>query len=98
MSISVTKKDNKHIISVKGRFDFSIQSDFRRAYEQAQKNATFVIDFSGTDYMDSSALGMLLLLRDYAGGQNASIEIANAGKDIKTILEISNFGKIFKIL
>jgi hypothetical protein len=41
---------------------------------------------------------MLLLLRDYAGGQNASIEIANAGKDIKTILEISNFGKIFKIL
>jgi hypothetical protein len=39
----------------------------------------------------------LLLSTDYAGGDKAKIEIVNCGPEIKNILEISNFQKLFKI-
>ena len=49
------------------------------------------------DYMDSSALGMLLLLREHAGGDNAKIEVVGCKPEIKKILAIANFQKLFDI-
>jgi anti-anti-sigma factor len=50
-----------------------------------------------TTYLDSSALGMLLLLRDHAGGDTANIKIVNCNPDVKKILTISNFEQLFSI-
>jgi anti-anti-sigma factor len=52
---------------------------------------------SEATYLDSSALGMLLLLRDHAGGDNADIRIRHCNEDVKKILTISNFGQLFRI-
>ena len=52
---------------------------------------------SDTTYLDSSALGMLLLLRDHAGGDLSSIKIINCNEDVRKILVISNFGRLFTI-
>ncbi|MCB1654339.1 MAG: STAS domain-containing protein, partial [Pseudomonadales bacterium] len=46
---------------------------------------------------DSSALGMLLLLRDHAGGDNAEIRVINSNPDVLKIFNISNFDKLFDI-
>ncbi|NQZ53484.1 MAG: STAS domain-containing protein [Piscirickettsiaceae bacterium] len=97
MNISTETDGNKYIIKIHGRFDFNVQSEFREAYEVAEKNSLFIIDFLAADYMDSSALGMLLLLRDYAGGESALMELINCKAEISNILEISNFQKLFKI-
>ncbi|PHS29360.1 MAG: anti-anti-sigma factor [Methylophaga sp.] len=97
MSVTTSTTNNQHTIKINGRFDFSVQSDFRKAYEEVPGNSSFIMDFSSTDYMDSSALGMLLLLRDYAGGDNAKVELVRCGTEIKNILEISNFQKLFSI-
>ena len=97
MSITASTSGKQHTIKIDGRFDFSVQSDFRKAYEMAVSNSQFILDFSTADYMDSSALGMLLLLRDYAGADNADVSLNNCGSEIKGILEISNFHKLFKI-
>ena len=97
MSVTTSTTNNQHTIKINGRFDFSVQSDFRKAYEEVPGNSSFIMDFSSTDYMDSSALGMLLLLRDYAGGDNAKVELVQCGTEIKNILEISNFQKLFSI-
>ncbi len=85
-------------IKIDGRFDFGIHQDFRNAYEKAgEKASSFIIDLRTTSYLDSSALGMLLLLRDYAGGDKADINIINANPDVLKILTISNFQQLFKI-
>jgi anti-anti-sigma regulatory factor len=47
--------------------------------------------------MDSSALGMLLLLRDHAGGDDAEVQVINISSDVRKILAISNFDKLFDI-
>ncbi|MBB3168420.1 STAS domain-containing protein [Simiduia aestuariiviva] len=85
-------------IAVEGRFDFSAHQEFRAAYEEADPQpAGFNVDMSETNYLDSSALGMLLLLRDHAGGDGANITIENCSADVKKILTISNFEQLFTI-
>ena len=85
-------------IKVDGRFDFSAHQEFRDAYESISTDVNnYVVDLSSTSYLDSSALGMLLLLRDHAGGDNANIKITKCNDDVKKILTISNFEQLFTI-
>lgn len=86
------------IIKIDGRFDFSTHQAFRDAYEHGDQDIKgYVVDLSDTTYLDSSALGMLLLLRDYAGGDGAAISIENCNSDVRRILAISNFEQLFAI-
>lgn len=86
------------IIKIEGRFDFSSHQEFRKAYENAAtKPKGYKVDMHDTSYLDSSALGMLLLLRDYAGGDDAKIGIINCNEDVLKILSISNFEQLFEI-
>ncbi|MFZ2288732.1 MAG: STAS domain-containing protein [Halopseudomonas yangmingensis] len=85
-------------IAVSGRFDFAAHQEFRDAYERAAlKPSRYVVDLHEAAYIDSSALGMLLLLRDYAGGDSADIRIVRCNPDVRKVLGISNFGQLFVI-
>jgi len=87
-------------IEIDGRFDFTLHKEFRDIYTNSNINSKvskYIIDLTATNYMDSSALGMLLLLREYAGGESAQIEVIGCNSEIKEILEISNFDRLFKI-
>ncbi len=98
MAVTGNTSGNELIIRVDGKFDFSCHQDFRATYEDLpQKPSKFTVDLAQTTYLDSSALGMLLLLRDFAGGEAADITIKNCNVDIKKILSISNFEQLFKI-
>ena len=89
---------NKLTIAIQGRFDFSAHKDFRQSYEDLEgKPNSYAIDMREAEYIDSSALGMLLLLRDHAGGDSAEVEIVNCNPDVKKILTISNFDQLFTI-
>ncbi|MBF0158398.1 MAG: STAS domain-containing protein [Magnetococcales bacterium] len=102
-TITVNRNDKEVSISIKGRFNFEMHSQFRTAYQSeidvsARANKKFIIDLSGTEYIDSSALGMLLLLREEAGANEANIEIVNTRPEIRKILETANFQRLFKII
>lgn len=99
MSVTSMEADggSKVSIVIKGRFDFNDHAEFREAYRQYSPNANYTLDMSDAEYMDSSALGMLLLLREHAGGDNAHIEVVGCKPEIKKILAIANFQKLFEI-
>jgi len=85
-------------VKIDGRFDFSAHQEFRDAYEGIPADVnSYVVDLGDTSYLDSSALGMLLLLRDHAGGDNANIKIIKCNEDVRKILTISNFEQLFTI-
>jgi len=75
---SQASKDGEELtIRVTGRFDFSSLQIFRNAYENVENlPKKYTVDLKESDYLDSSALGMLLALRDFAGGDTANITIA----------------------
>ncbi|MBK8971163.1 MAG: STAS domain-containing protein [Hahellaceae bacterium] len=84
-------------IGVRGRFDFSVVNEFRGAYEAKGKGVHYVIDLKQAEHIDSSALGMLLNMRSFLGGDEANIQIIHCAPGIRKILEISRFDKKFQI-
>lgn len=85
-------------ITVQGRFDFSALQLFRSTYEKVSPKPTrYIVDLKESEYLDSSALGMLLALRDYAGGDAADIRILNSNPDVKKILVITKLDELFKV-
>lgn len=100
MQANVTIDSGKAVIKLSGRFDFNTHRDFRSAYEPLVGNATVravAVDFSAVDYLDSSALGMLLMLRDKLGGANKDVVLTGVNGNVKQVLDIANFGKLFQI-
>ena len=94
----VSENQKEITLAIDERFDFSLHQLFRDSYANCDEpNTVFSLDLSNTSYMDSSALGMLLLMRDHAGGDNSQINIINCNDDVKKILTISNFGQLFTI-
>lgn len=80
------------------RFDFSAHSALRAAYAgDRPRFDTYIIDLRETTYMDSSALGMLLQLKEHAGGTQRSLQIKNANPAIKDILGVANFDQLMQI-
>ncbi len=97
MAVTSTETENTVTIQVTGRFDFATHRDFLNAYKDYPKGEKqFVVDLSGTEYMDSSAMGMLLQLREH-GSKNRPVELVNGNEGIREILRIANFDKLFKV-
>ncbi len=83
-------------ISISGRFDITAYKGFGDAYKDTLGSVSkWVIDMANTEYVDSSALGMLLMLRERAGGESADISIVNTSDGVKKIFETANFNKLF---
>ena len=55
------------------------------------------IDFSQVQYLDSSALGMLVLLAKKASNQGVTVTLRGAQGTAKDILEMANMHKLFVI-
>ncbi|NII09235.1 STAS domain-containing protein [Oleiagrimonas sp. C23AA] len=79
------------------RFDFSVHRAFHDACLGSKQARSYVIDLEGVTAMDSAALGMLLLLRENAGGDNADIRIVNAGPELRNTLRVAGFEKLFTV-
>lgn len=100
MTITATVSADQQEITlhIKGRFDYSSHEDFRRAYERVEAQPKqYIVDMQEAPYLDSSALGMLLLLKDFAGENDAVVSIINCNDDTKQILSSANFEHLFSI-
>ncbi len=100
MSITsnISNDGKELVISIVGRFDFSSLQNFRNSYENEEIHPEkYIVDLKESDYLDSSALGMLLALRDHAGGDDANIKIINCSPDVKKILLITKLNELFSI-
>lgn len=84
-------------IHISGRFDFKLHSEFREAYRYCPQRTSYVVDLGATEYIDSSALGMLLVLREHAGGDHAMIRIENTRPSVRKILQIAHFERFFEV-
>ena len=97
--IKKTSDDNSKVeISVTGRFDYSLHQHFRDSYTSCKdKNVDFVLNLSETTYMDSSALGMILLLKDHAESCSGKVVISKPSESVNKILEIAQFHRLLTI-
>ena len=100
MAVTVeASPDSKEVtISVHGRFDHTLYRAFREAYSPyTAPGLRVVLNLGATEFIDSSALGMLLQLREEVGGDTANISIRNCNPTLSKILRIANFQRLFTI-
>jgi len=99
MSVTSNISGNKLTINISRRFDFSAHKDFRAALETIEINdvSSAVVDMRTTEYVDSSALGMLLMLKNKMGDNKEAVSIINSNPEVKKIFEIANFGQLFTL-
>lgn len=96
----ITYEHDKGTLTIKlaGRLDFAKHQSFCDAYSSQAPDSVhhYILDMRDLTYLDSSALGMLLLLKDFAS-KSAKISMINCSKDVGKIFEIANFQQLFEI-
>ncbi|MBL4764146.1 MAG: STAS domain-containing protein [Colwellia sp.] len=98
VSSNISPEDNKINIVVNERFDFSLHQQFRDAYSQCTtKKLNYALDLSQIEYMDSSALGMILLLKDHVDMYEGTLVILNPSDTVNKILTIAQFHRLMTI-
>ena len=101
MQITMKAEGKRAVVRLSGRFDFSAHREFRASIDAALQNPELgevVADLAGVDYIDSSALGMLLMLREKANGARKKLALASPRGVVKQALDIAHFEKLFPIV
>lgn len=100
MSITTNVSDdgNKLVIIMDDKFDYVKAQDFRAAYEGLPETVHHIeINLAATDYMDSSALGMLLNMQKSLNHRNLTYSISHCRMQVARVLQIARFDKKFDI-
>lgn len=88
------------VIELAGRFDFSAYREFRKCYEAALAAPLLreiSVDLAGVEYLDSSALGMLLLLKEHCDPRGVAVALLNCRGTVKDVLDVARFGAMFRM-
>ena len=83
------------------RFDYSYHRQFGEMYAPMVESAIckeIILDFTQVEYLDSSALGMMVLLQKKFSTNNRKIRIKGARGATEEILKMANMQKIFEFI
>ena len=100
MHTSMQIINGRAVVALRGRFDFNAHLAFRNSCNSPLASGAvreLELDFSGVEYLDSSALGMLLLLKEHADEVRKPIVLSNCRGIVKAALDSANFDKIFSM-
>ncbi len=99
IAITLDEKNKFVMVSIAGRFDYSLHEEFKNVLDHTKSNhyIKFVIDLGQVDEIDSSAIGMILLLKDMAGGKQSNVELKHIRPSIKEELEVAQIYKLVKV-
>ncbi|GGY63071.1 chemotaxis locus anti-sigma factor antagonist [Cellvibrio zantedeschiae] len=89
------------IIRLPSRFDYSFHRQFGDLYTPLIEGGEcddIILDFSQVEYLDSSALGMMVLLQKKSSVNNIKVKIKGARGATDEILKMANMQKIFEFI
>ena len=86
-------------VSLNGKFTFADNKTFNVFLDDITrgKHKRVVINLAGVDFIDSAALGILLLTRDRCDKASASLVVRNPRGQVKQMFDISRFSELFRI-
>ena len=98
MSVTSQALGNAIKVTIDGHVGIECYEDFNHAVVQNLKNdSVFTIDLKRTVSLDSSALGMLLLLREKMNGDMSRVLLINVNEPVLKVLNMAKFDLLFSI-
>jgi anti-anti-sigma regulatory factor len=89
--IEVSRAPEGTLLRISGRFDFRCDREFRAAL--GAPSPAWVVDLGAVNYIDSAALGLLLLLRDHARGTR--VRVRHLRGQPREVLLMAKFDRMF---
>lgn len=92
-------RDSSLIVQVSGRMTHADHRGFRDILGRINETnpARVVFDLGQVEFLDSSALGMLLIVRDAAVQQKRTIVLKGAGGQVEKLMKIAKLHKYFEV-
>lgn len=100
--VTMTNKGNGEFdIQLTKSFDFECHKDFRSCVHKAmeERASRLTINFQDVEYIDSSALGMLMLAKHETNNINCKLELYNLyDGHARNIINMVKFDQLFTIV
>lgn len=100
MTLSIQSDPQANVLRMEGTFTFDAHAEFKTAslgLLEARGGHDVILDLARVTYMDSAALGMLLLLRERADAKGVKVVLHQPSPTVLNILRVVQFGKLFEI-
>ncbi len=100
MDIELSTVAGATIVHLSGRFDFTTRNQFIGQLDSEigkLAEPEIWVDLGQVDYIDSSALGMLLMLRDKAKKLDKIVALQSAHGQVREVLGTAQFDRLFPV-
>lgn len=99
MTIELTESGGGITVKFGDRLTFADHEEFGDILARVESSdaKAIVFAFHDTSYIDSSALGMLLIAKDAVGERGGAITLRGANADLKRLFELGTFSEFFII-
>jgi len=97
MAITKHLKKGTYDVTLSGNFTFDDHTDFRDVLQQMSEADVrhVVFHMNKLEFIDSAALGMLLLARDEAQKHQKNLAISGATGQVKKMFDMARFDTLF---
>lgn len=99
MDYTHINEGNRSEVALRGQFTFFDTTLFAKIRDMftVAGTAHVVLNFRDVDFIDSAALGMLLLAREEAEQKNVRLVLAQPSRAVEKAFRISAFDTLFEI-
>jgi len=98
MNITQEKSDGKTIVHLDGRFDFGARKAFKGTMDgAAEEGSPIVLDLEKVTFVDSSALGLLVIFHQNLKNKKIPFYLVNPQTYVKQVLDLANIAKMIPI-
>ena len=97
MGFKVVVKDDVTLIEVGGQLIVGNRQLLKeQVLDQLERgDREFIVDFSKTDYIDSSGLGVLVTLSKKIREQGGQLSLVSLSEDLRTLFELTKLDTLF---
>ena len=98
MTITEERKDHQIILHLEGRFDFGARKTFKEMVDKvADLKQPVILDLSQVVFLDSSALGLLVISHQMFKSKQVPFYLVNPQTYVRQVLDLANIAKIIPI-
>lgn len=98
MEMHTHQSNDTYNVYLRGRFTFSDNLEFRKTILNKIMDSAFqniALNMEHVEFVDSAALGMLLLAHDEAKEHHKSLSIQGLGVQVRRIFDMARFDQFF---
>ena len=97
MGFKVVAKDDVTLIEIGGQLIVGNRQLLKeQVLDQLERgDRKFILDFSKTDYIDSSGLGVLVTLSKKIREQGGQLSLVSLSEDLRTLFELTKLDTLF---